>query len=87
METKTIAILDASNIYSDVLERIDGYEIMSNTDVDNPQEDYDVKIFLTDKLFGILTDDDDDTNDTTKFRIGQLYDSIKDYDLFQLNFI
>ncbi len=87
METKTIAILNASDIHSDVLERIDGYEIMSNTDVVNPEEDYDVKLFSTDKLFDVLTDEDDDTNDTTKHRIGQLYDSIKEFDLFQLNFI
>ena len=66
-------------IPSDVLERIAGYEVF--TDVDHEIDD---KIYSTVCLHDIMTNKDDDTNETTKGRIEELYKKIANFPYFMV---
>ncbi len=67
----TVIIRDS--IPDDILERISGYE----SDEDGAGNTYSSEV-----LGDILSDENDDTNETTRFRIELLYDKIKAYDYF-----
>ena len=64
--TGDVAFVYACDIYSDVLERIDGYE--SHVGLENNDKVYSVGV-----LEDILFSEDDDTNETTKHRISELF--------------
>ena len=58
-------------ITGDVLERISGYESFIGT-----EKEEGARIFSIEVLTTILFSEEDDTNETTKHRIRQLYDYI-----------
>jgi len=74
-----VAQISGGQVYSDVLERIAGYEEFVDAN-----EAIGDKVFSVDKLNQILTDEEDDTNETTKLRIEELYEQIKDFDYFMI---
>ena len=61
-----VDVINACDIYDDVLERIDGYE--SYVGFENNSKIYSVGV-----LENILFDGEDDTNETTKHRINELF--------------
>ncbi|MFA5790656.1 MAG: hypothetical protein WC976_06320 [Caldisericia bacterium] len=69
IEIRHIAVINQAEIYSDVLERIGGYEAFEDTEYDNA-------IYRMEALKNILTNPDDDTNETTKIRIENLVKKI-----------
>lgn len=69
-----IAEISANEVYSDVLERIDGYETFIN--------DEGIKVYYTEKLARILANPEDDTNETTKQRLSDFYALIENCYMF-----
>jgi hypothetical protein len=67
----SIARLDEKEIPSDVMERIHGYEEFENDE----NEIYPILVFKK-----IVKDKQDDTNETTKLRIKEIYKQVKDFD-------
>lgn len=78
-------LLDWRQIPGDVLERIAGYETFIDVDEysDYPEQ---MKIYNTKRLKNILTNPNDDTNDNTKYRIEKIYEQIKDYEYFIIEY-
>jgi len=70
-----IAQLDVDEIPDDILERISGYQLFDG--------EHSI-IYSTKVLHKIINDKEDDTNDTTKSRIKNLYAQIKNCAYFQL---
>lgn len=67
-------------IPSDVLERISGYEVFTDTD-----EEIDDKIYSTVSLHNIITDKGDDrTNENTRLRVEALYKKIANFPYFMV---
>ena len=79
IEKIKMAQINEDQIPDDVLERIDGYEEFVDKDIDLSD-----KIYSVSKLNDILTDEDDDTNETTKCRIEELYEQIKNFNYLQV---
>ena len=76
-EIKAVKI-DGKQVPDDVLERISGYEILTNEGIDN---DMPILVYEVSRLKRILTNKKDDTNETTKIRIEKLYEQIIGNDL------
>jgi len=76
-QLKTIQI---PRIYlpGDVLERLKGRETFVDT------EEIGDEIIPIDSINDIITDSEDDTNETTKIRLEELYKQIKDFDYLML---
>jgi len=68
-----IARIGHDEIPDDVLDRIQGYQSFNDTDGARGDE-----IYYVERINQILQNPEDDTNDTTKGRIGELYEQIKD---------
>ena len=71
IEIRRVAVVLKAEVYSDVLERIDGYEDYAAADTE-----YANVIYRMGTLTKILTDPEDDTNETTKYRIENLVKKI-----------
>lgn len=67
-----IARIGSDEIPDDVLERIDGYEGFHDTDYSGN------KVYYVERINQILKNPEDDTNETTKGRLEDLYEQIKD---------
>ena len=80
-----IAEIFVDEVYSDVLERIEGYDCLTNDGIMEldgcPCE---IHVYLTSVLKNIITNEDDDTNETTKERIIDLYKEISDCAYFMI---
>ena len=81
-EMLTVIQINESQIKDDVLERISGKEEF--TDITPNGENIGERMYLTSTFGDILEDEEDDTNDTTKFRIKELYEKIKHHDYLMI---
>lgn len=79
-ETNKVLIAQIPNrdIPDDVLERISGYESFDDA------EESGEKIYYVTRIQQILDNPEDDTNETTKGRIEDLYEQIKDCVYFKV---
>ena len=68
-----IARIGHDEIPDDVIDRIQGYQ--SFDDTDNARGD---EIYCVERINQILQNPEDDTNETTKGRLEDLYEQIKD---------
>jgi len=82
---KLNATISAKELTSDVLERLDGMECMSNNVINNTN-DHDIKSFVIYRIKRMLNDKEDDTNETTKNRIAELYEAIKDCEILTIHY-
>lgn len=74
---KLIAQINQSEIPDDVLRHLLGSEIFTDTG-NGDYYDTEEKIFSVGKIGNRLTDPEDDTNETTKLRLENLYIQIRD---------
>ena len=80
IEKLTVAKVKRSQVPGDVLERIDGYEVMDGDNATYSRSQPAMTMYDVKSLKKILTDKEDDTNATTKYRIELLYNQVKSYD-------
>ena len=81
LKVVTTVEIDAELISDDVLERIDGNELSKEKLSFLGKSS---KTFAVNILNNILINKDDDTNETTKYRIELLYHKIKNFHYFKV---
>jgi hypothetical protein len=81
-KTKEAIEISAGYVPDDVLERIDGYELTDTKQFKLGMRKLFSTVFTTTTLKKILTNREDDTNETTKGRIELLYNKIKGFKYF-----
>ena len=81
IETLKVVRIKDTEIDSDILERIDGYGDL--WDEENSTTNFYSVVRVFEK---ILTDKKDDTNESTKLKIENLYNQIKDFDYLKISY-
>lgn len=80
LEALKAVVIQEAQVPSDVLERIADYESFSTVGISDAPQVTDL-IYGVNTLKRILQDKNDDTNETTKLRVEELYSQVKKFDL------
>jgi hypothetical protein len=76
-----VASISEVHIHPDVLERIDGYDVLTESSKVGMYEFNKTKVYEVSKLKEIATKSkDNDTNETTRIRMAELWSAVKKYE-------